>query len=193
MVIFYVSVAQQNLAFVLSSTYPDLGCHFLFLKLLGLKTSLVSCDFLSYFPLFLYFNVSRQTSTERVLPSPYMWHQGHPCSLTVEDQRESQITHTWLLRFHSVCETSCGNSSLLLCTSGTVVHITIFESIICHLIQPGIIYLSHPKDMYMWLHFLEQKWKEYVKHFRQIDGSLLLLLFSCFLLYVLAQVFASIS
>lgn len=45
--LFYVFLAQQNLAFVLFSMYLDLGCHFLFLKLLGLKTSLVSCDFLS--------------------------------------------------------------------------------------------------------------------------------------------------
>lgn len=36
-----------GVCFVLFSMYPDLECHFLFLKLLQLKISLVTCDFLS--------------------------------------------------------------------------------------------------------------------------------------------------
>lgn len=55
---------------ILFSSYSDLECHILFLKLLGLKMTLVSCVFSTNPFCSLYFNVSRQTSTEKSSLNP---------------------------------------------------------------------------------------------------------------------------
>lgn len=134
------------ICFTLSITLWFVMLYFLCFKIIIAleKTSLVSCDFLSYFPLFLYFNVSRQTSTERVLPSPYMWHQGIPVHLQWKIRgNHKSLTPGYYVFIQSVKPVV--ETLAYFYVRGTVVHITIFESIICHLIQPGIIYLSHLK------------------------------------------------